>query len=237
MEIHPTIAALGVRESDCVVGPPLDLTARVRILTADSREVAPGAMFGAFQGLRAHGADYLGAAATRGAIAALASPSGVLRALEALGSLPIPVLVDPVPRQRFAAISSRFWPEAPATRVAVTGTNGKTSTVDFLRQIWRICGLLDCGIGTLGAFGPKGGETPGLTTPEPTVLHRLLSNSRATEQRTLPWRHPRTLSRNSAWTASALLSPRWRASRVTTLTIMATWRSTRRQSFDYSRSC
>ena len=174
MEIHPTIAALGVRESDCIVGPPLDLTARVRILTADSREVAPGAMFGAFQGLRAHGADYLGAAATRGAIAALASPSGVLRALEALGSLPIPVLVDPVPRQRFAAISSRFWPEAPATRVAVTGTNGKTSTVDFLRQIWRICGLLDCGIGTLGAFGPKGGETPGLTTPEPTVLHRLL---------------------------------------------------------------
>ena len=174
MAVHSTIAALGLRENDCVVGPPLDRKARVRTLSADSREVAPGAMFGAFQGVRAHGADYLGAAATRGAVAAVASPSGVLRAVEALGSLPIPVLVDPVPRRRFAMMASRFWSEMPATRVAVTGTNGKTSTVEFLRQIWRNCGLQECGIGTLGAFGPKGEESPGLTTPEPTVLHRLL---------------------------------------------------------------
>ena len=174
MAEHLTIAALGVREGDCVIGPPLDRNARVCALTADSREVAPGALFGAFQGVRAHGADYLGAAAAQGAVAALASPSGVLRAVDALGSLPIPVLVDPAPRQRFAMMASRFWPEAPATRVAVTGTNGKTSTVEFLRQIWRNCGLQECGIGTLGAFGPKGGESPGLTTPEPAVLHRLL---------------------------------------------------------------
>ena len=174
MAVRVTVAALGVREVDCVVGPPLDPGIVVCGLTADSREAGPGSLFAALRGLHAHGADYLGAAASRGAVAALASPGGVFRAMEACGLLPIPVLVDPEPRRRFATMAGRFWPDAPATCVAVTGTNGKTSTVEFLRQIWRSRGIRGAGIGTLGGIGPAGRASTGLTTPEPTALHRLL---------------------------------------------------------------
>ncbi len=44
---------------------------------------------------------------------------------------------DRKPRRTLALASARFYGAQPETIVAVTGTNGKTSTVTLLRQIWE----------------------------------------------------------------------------------------------------
>src|SRR5690606_12761749 len=57
---------------------------------------------------------------------------------------------------------------------AVTGTNGKSSTVDFLRQIWAHMGRKAASMGTLGAIGPSGAIDLGHTTPDPVAIHETL---------------------------------------------------------------
>ena len=52
------------------------------------------------------------------------------------GVPPRPLLQDPEPRRRLAQIAAGLAGRQPKVMVAVTGTNGKTSTVEFLRQLW-----------------------------------------------------------------------------------------------------
>jgi UDP-N-acetylmuramoyl-L-alanyl-D-glutamate--2,6-diaminopimelate ligase len=63
----------------------------------------------------------------------------------------------------------------PATLVAVTGTNGKTSTVDFLRQIFSLSGREAASLGTLGVIANGVEKTDSLTTPDPVTLANTLS--------------------------------------------------------------
>jgi UDP-N-acetylmuramoyl-L-alanyl-D-glutamate--2,6-diaminopimelate ligase len=63
----------------------------------------------------------------------------------------------------------------PDLVVAVTGTNGKTSTVDFLRQIWTMSGHRAASLGTLGLIAPGFDAGPGLTTPDPVALAGMLA--------------------------------------------------------------
>src|SRR5258706_15136299 len=93
-------------------------------LTADSRAVKPGFLFAALQGAAAHGRDFVAQAKAGGAIAVLSAGD--------LGADPgMPHVVTRQARRAFALAASRFYPRRPATMVAVTGTNGKSSTVDF----------------------------------------------------------------------------------------------------------
>jgi UDP-N-acetylmuramoyl-L-alanyl-D-glutamate--2,6-diaminopimelate ligase len=58
--------------------------------------------------------------------------------------------------------------------VAVTGTNGKTSTVEMTRQIWRMSGHRSASIGTLGVTTSDDQVKTGLTTPDiVTFLHNM----------------------------------------------------------------
>jgi UDP-N-acetylmuramoyl-L-alanyl-D-glutamate--2,6-diaminopimelate ligase len=59
--------------------------------------------------------------------------------------------------------------------VAVTGTNGKTSTADFLRQIWALAGRKAASLGTLGVIAPGFATGPGLTTPDPVALANTMA--------------------------------------------------------------
>jgi UDP-N-acetylmuramoyl-L-alanyl-D-glutamate--2,6-diaminopimelate ligase len=79
------------------------------------------------------------------------------------------------PRRAFALAASAFYPARPSTIIAVTGTNGKSSTVDFLRQIWTATGKQAASLGTLGAIGPGGTVDLGHTTPDPVAIHATLS--------------------------------------------------------------
>ncbi len=138
-------------------------------LTADSRKVEPGFLFAALRGTKADGRRFVPEAIAKGAVAVLGDPS-----LEAHG-LPVPLVVDVDPRRRLARMAAAFYDRQPRTVVAVTGTNGKTSTVAFLRQLWAAAGLRAASLGTLGVEAP--GRTAGesLTTPDPIVLHALLA--------------------------------------------------------------
>jgi UDP-N-acetylmuramoyl-L-alanyl-D-glutamate--2,6-diaminopimelate ligase len=124
----------------------------------DHRKVAPGTIFGAFQGATVNGEDFIPAAVKAGAIAVVSRPEARVE-----GALH---LADVNPRRAFARLAAGFFSPYPATLVAVTGTNGKTSTVEMTRQIWRMAGERAASIGTLGVTTPDGSVSTGLTTPD-----------------------------------------------------------------------
>src|SRR6185436_4588864 len=64
------------------------------------------------------------------------------------------------------ALAAKYFAPYPETVVAVTGTNGKTSTVELTRQIWRMTGHRSASIGTLGVTTSDDQVKTGLTTPD-----------------------------------------------------------------------
>ena len=124
----------------------------------DDRQVAPGTVFGAFEGARHNGEDFIDRAVAAGAVAVVARPQARVE-----GALHI---ADPDPRRVFAVLASRFFAPFPRTVVAVTGTNGKTSTVEMTRQLWRMVGHSAASIGTLGTTTRDNRVASGLTTPD-----------------------------------------------------------------------
>jgi UDP-N-acetylmuramoyl-L-alanyl-D-glutamate--2,6-diaminopimelate ligase len=134
------------------------LAAGVTGFAIDHRKVAPGTVFGAFQGTRVNGEDFIPAAIEAGAIAVVARPGVRVDGAE--------YIADVEPRRRFAQLAAKFFGPFPGTTVAVTGTNGKTSTVELTRQLWRISGFHAASIGTLGVTTADDRVTTGLTTPD-----------------------------------------------------------------------
>ena len=124
----------------------------------DNRKVAPGTVFGAFQGTKVNGEDFIPAAIEAGAIAVVARPEARVE-----GAIHI---AQPEPRKAFARLAAQFFTPVPDHIVAVTGTNGKTSCVEMTRQIWRMSGERAASIGTLGVTTPDGSVATGLTTPD-----------------------------------------------------------------------
>ena len=135
-------------------------------LTADSRRIEPGFVFAAMQGVVTDGRRFISSAIEAGAVAVLGED---LPSFEGA----VPVEVENA-RLALAEASARFYAQQPQTIVAVTGTNGKSSTVDFLRQIWDHAGLRAASMGTLGAIGPNGHIDLGHTTPDPVAIHATL---------------------------------------------------------------
>lgn len=150
--------------------PDLKLTG----LTADSRKVGPGFLFAAVPGTRRDGRNYIRDALARGAIAVLAPPDVTA---EAVGP-DVTLIHDANPRRRLARMAARFYAPQPDTCVAVTGTNGKTSVAEFVRQLWQAAGQDAVYVGTLGVRGGGFDASGGLTTPDPVELHRLLGDIR-----------------------------------------------------------
>tara|TARA_R110000822_G_scaffold25286_11_gene76604 strand:- start:200 stop:1639 length:1440 start_codon:yes stop_codon:yes gene_type:complete len=138
----------------------------IKGMTADSRRVAPGYLFAALKGTVSDGRDYIPQAVEKGAVAVL-SEGGI--AVDGAAH----VIADE-PRRALALAAKRFHVAQPKTIAAVTGTNGKSSTVDFCRQIWANAGLSAASMGTLGAIGPKGKIDVGHTTPDPVTIHETL---------------------------------------------------------------
>lgn len=133
-------------------------TATVSGFAIDHRKVAEGCVFGAFEGAKVNGEDYIPAAVAAGAIAVVARPEAVVE-----GAVHI---ADVNPRKKFAELAARFFAPFPAVAVAVTGTNGKTSCVEMTRQLWRMAGFPAASIGTLGVTTGDDRVSTGLTTPD-----------------------------------------------------------------------
>lgn len=143
-------------------------------LTADSRAVQPGFLFAALPGVKVDGARFAPQAIAAGASAILAAHGADIGS-----DAPIPVIRDENPRRRLALMAARFYGAQPATVVAVTGTNGKTSVAQFVRQIWEANGRKAAAIGTLGAAADGYARPLAHTTPDPVELQDILAEIKA----------------------------------------------------------
>lgn len=145
-------------------------------LSVDSRDVRPGHVFAAMPGTRMHGAEFIPYALRMGASVILTDADGARIAAEVLAGTDAALVVTDVPREMLARAAALFFGAQPATMVAVTGTNGKTSVSTFTRQIWIEMGLAAVNLGTTGV---EGAWTAPLkhTTPEPITLHRVLAEA------------------------------------------------------------
>lgn len=160
-----------------LVAEPDDVpTTPIRSLTADSREITPGALFVAIPGTVFDGHDYIQSAIERGAAAV------VYQKAECRATIPASVAAIQVPDSRRAAaiLANNFWdhPSRALTLVAVTGTNGKTTTVHLLEMIFQAAGRKTGMIGTLGRRVGNDTVAASRTTPDAIELQSLLATMR-----------------------------------------------------------
>jgi UDP-N-acetylmuramoyl-L-alanyl-D-glutamate--2,6-diaminopimelate ligase len=179
------------------LGDLLDLTQghehaplAVSKIASDSRKVEPGTLFFAVPGTKVDGMSFVPQAVTAGAIAIVG---------EAERPLDLPEHVTYVQvkdvRRTLALAAARFYPKQPEKVVAVTGTSGKSSVADFIRQLFAHLGYKSASVGTLGIITSDGAAYGSLT--------RASTVSRMTASRALPWRPHRMASTNGASTACA----------------------------------
>jgi len=148
-------------------------------VTDDSRDVRHGYLFCALPGSKDDGLAFCSQAAAKGA-QAIAVPEGTRD--EALGlseyeRAKIVVLRVPDIRGFYARLAAEFHSARPVTIASVTGTNGKTSTVCFLRDLWGEDGHNALSLGTLGLQGRDKSHSSleaGLTTYDAKTLHIML---------------------------------------------------------------
>ena len=144
-------------------------------LALDSRKVRRGDAFLALRGTQSHGIQFAASAAQRGAAVVLAEAPAVEHA-----PLDVPVLWIEGLHGLVGEIAARFYgrPSEALRVVGVTGTNGKTSTVQLLAQALSFLGHRAASIGTLGA-GLHGRLREGeRTTPDAISVHALLAEFR-----------------------------------------------------------
>jgi UDP-N-acetylmuramoyl-L-alanyl-D-glutamate--2,6-diaminopimelate ligase len=144
-------------------------------ITDDSRAVSPGWLFIAIDGADRNGHDYLSAAAAAGSVLAIVrDPSRT--------TLPCLVVNDTRRAAAIAASAAYGWPAKELRVAGVTGTNGKTTTVNMLRHLLDAPNAPSASIGTLGVLVGSNGDAldggTGLTTPGPVELQRVFRELR-----------------------------------------------------------
>ncbi|MCJ2032681.1 UDP-N-acetylmuramoyl-L-alanyl-D-glutamate--2,6-diaminopimelate ligase [Methylobacterium sp. J-068] len=139
-------------------------------LTADSRKAGPGTVFVAVPGTVADGRRFAAAAAAAGAVAVVGEGK---RPADLDARVPYVVVSDV--RRSLALAARAFSGRQPAHVLAVTGTSGKSSVTDFVRQILSRLGAGAASLGTVGIVTDRGATYGSLTTPDPVTLHATLA--------------------------------------------------------------
>lgn len=150
-----------------------DIISNVSGMAIDSRDVQQGYLFAALPGNKLNGRDFIPQAIENGASVILTDTP--------VNNIPdhVTVILRENPRREFARILGQFYDHQPETIVAVTGSNGKSSTVNFCRQIWQKMDYASASMGTIG-LEADGIETKAmLTTPDPVTLHQEIQELEA----------------------------------------------------------
>lgn len=144
---------------------------QVSSVVTDSRQVTAGALFVAIAGAKVSGASFIPDAVAKGAGIIVCQPEDVAAVPEGVAFLEVENA-----RLALAKYAAAFYAPQPSRIVAVTGTDGKSSTVEFTRQLWEKMGRASATIGTLGVRSAH--PIPPLpiqhTTPDAVTLHRQL---------------------------------------------------------------
>lgn len=134
-------------------------------ITSDSRQVKPGYLFAALSKV-ANG--FIPQAINSGAVAILSDVADNQQAV---------YTQHPFPKSVYHKLAARFYSQQPKHIIAVTGTNGKTSVVNFCQQLWQSAHLKSVGIGTIGVTGNIDHQyKTSLTTPDAMEMHYILND-------------------------------------------------------------
>jgi UDP-N-acetylmuramyl-tripeptide synthetase len=146
-------------------------------LRTDSRQAQPGDAFIAWPGYARDGREYVAAALAAGAATCLVEEADV----ERFGFVDARVASLPGLKARTGEIAAAFFgrPTDTLDVIAVTGTNGKTSSAWWIAQAAATLGKR-CGVvGTLGIGEPPKLDYNGLTTPDPVLLQAAFARMRS----------------------------------------------------------
>ncbi|MBS1992441.1 MAG: UDP-N-acetylmuramoyl-L-alanyl-D-glutamate--2,6-diaminopimelate ligase [Cyanobacteria bacterium SZAS LIN-3] len=168
LQARPTLAITGLSTDPNLCRPGF-------LYVADESETVDSSRYG----VRLDGRHYIARALENGAVAILTTPGVVLPAEYLKVAEGIPLITHEQPLSFLGILSARFFGEPRPQHLAlVTGTNGKTSTVNFCRMLWTLAGLPCCSIGNLGGVLHDGtlvwDRDPTLSVPETVALHHIL---------------------------------------------------------------
>lgn len=147
----------------------------VRQVACDSRKVQPHAIFFALHGAKADGNAFIRDAVSRGA---------VVIASEEVPSAGIPANIAWIrvrdARKSLAIAAANFFdhPAGALQLVAVTGTNGKTTTTSLIDSVVKASGGKTGLFGTIAYHTPRGEYPAPNTTPESVDLQGFLAEIR-----------------------------------------------------------
>ena len=136
-------------------------------ISISAGDVRPGFIFAALKGVRRDGVSFIPEAIQNGAAVILAEQS-----VEA----EIPVIVVPNLRRLVSRLAAILYPSDSVLKVAVTGTNGKTSTVFYVQQLLNKLGICAASIGTIGVDSPVMHRDGSMTTPDAVTLNKTLQD-------------------------------------------------------------
>ena len=148
---------------DVLVGVRADI--EITGITEKATEVQAGFVFCAIKGTKVNGADFIPEAVAKGAVA-------IITDQEVTADVPV-IKVDN-PRMTLAEIAAQLFPSKNVQKVAVTGTNGKTSTVYYVAEIMNKLGVLTASMGTIGVASPLVNIEGSMTTPDALKLNQTL---------------------------------------------------------------
>ena len=144
----------------------------VKGISSNSKEIKKGYIFVAIKGENFDGAEFINEAEENGA--------SLIIAEEAL-SKKVFSIKKGTARHIYTTLLAAFYIKQPNQIIGVTGTNGKTSTVEFCRQLWVQAGWKAASMGTLGTKtetaknrGIYKNKKENLTTFEPSDLYKKL---------------------------------------------------------------
>ncbi len=145
----------------------------VNSICSDSRLVKQGDAFFAINGTNADGNRFIDDAITRGASLVITED------IEAKIASHVKVIYVDDARIALAIAASIIYPGSPDHLIAVTGTNGKSSVISYINQLYSIFGKNSASIGTLGIESSvdfKKIQCPPLTTPDSINFRKILNH-------------------------------------------------------------
>jgi len=142
-------------------------------ISLSTQRLEPGDLYAALPGSRAHGARFAADAVAAGAVAVLTDATGLATCAE----LDVPVVVVARPRGVLGALGAQIHdhPADALTLVAVTGTQGKTTTTRLAEGGLQAAGIRAAVVGTVGTRIDGVEVRTSLTTPEAPDLHALFA--------------------------------------------------------------
>ena len=159
---------------DAVIAPAARQVT-IRGIACDSRKVTPGYLFFALQGVQDDGNNFIADAIARGAVA-VASESVAPNDLSAN----VAWVRVAESRKSLAVAAANFYghPGMALQLIAVTGTNGKTTTTSLIDSVLRTSGAKTGLFGTIAYHTPLGEYPAPNTTPESLDLQGFFAEIR-----------------------------------------------------------